>query len=337
MLAYLKLKTTNEELYESNFLTELKNKNTKFSKIQYWICYLFFELIVWIKYFANMITIKEIYDSYLFILPFSLTDRKENTIKMKKCIKKIRKLMKKYQIHSLVLSEELKTNSEFQEGNNSVSRKIYLVDGIGLMPYLLKEILEYIVKRQEGEIALEDLYLCVKEVQSFWLENIFYLSGYFRTVNIITPKVSYFQNQVDKIEENVIITVTNNKKKSLKRAKFIVNFDFNEEELKSYTINTKAVLISLKKEVVYKQVGFDGLQVYSFGIDMNSQVKEVFKKYHLLESCSLEALYESIINKKQSFSTIKAKMQKDNIKIVKLYGRRGEIAEKQFGNYSDII
>ena len=41
----------------------------------------------------------------------------------------------------------------------------------------------------------------------------------------------------DKLEEkeNIIITVTNNKKKSLKKSKLIVNFDFEEEELKKYT------------------------------------------------------------------------------------------------------
>ena len=32
MLAYLKLKTNDEELYETNYLEELKQKQTKFSK-----------------------------------------------------------------------------------------------------------------------------------------------------------------------------------------------------------------------------------------------------------------------------------------------------------------
>ena len=35
MLAYLKLKTNDEELYETNYLEELKQKQTKFSKLQY--------------------------------------------------------------------------------------------------------------------------------------------------------------------------------------------------------------------------------------------------------------------------------------------------------------
>ena len=38
MLAYLKLKTNDEELYETNYLEELKQKQTKFSKLQYTIC-----------------------------------------------------------------------------------------------------------------------------------------------------------------------------------------------------------------------------------------------------------------------------------------------------------
>ena len=71
MLAYLKLKTNDEELYETNYLEELKQKQTKFSKFQYTVCKYYYNFIAKLKYHMNIITVKQIYDAYLFILPFS--------------------------------------------------------------------------------------------------------------------------------------------------------------------------------------------------------------------------------------------------------------------------
>ena len=87
MVGYLKLKTNNEELYETDYLEKLRQKQTKFSKIQYHICKLYFNFIVQIKYYLNIITVKQIYNSYLFILPFETLD---NTKKLAICINKVK-------------------------------------------------------------------------------------------------------------------------------------------------------------------------------------------------------------------------------------------------------
>lgn len=177
MLAYLKLKTNDEELYETNYLEELKQKQTKFSKLQYTICKYYYNFIAKLKYHMNIITVKQIYDAYLFILPFS--DLSKDT-KLEKCIKKVKILMQRYNIQSLVAEDNLKQSEKFKKIIEPETKKIHILDGRGIMPYLIQETLENILKRQGSKTELEDLYICVKENKPLHIENIIYLMKYFK-------------------------------------------------------------------------------------------------------------------------------------------------------------
>lgn len=325
MVGYLKLKTNDEELHETDYLIKLQNSTSKFSKCQYHMCKYFYKFIVLIKYYCNIITVKKIQDALVFILPFGKSNISE--IKLKRCMKSLKKLINKYNIESIVFSEEIKYENMFNECN----KRVCVIDGRYIMKYLIKEILEYILNKQSKKMQLEDLYICANENKQIYIENIMYLIHCFKTVNIVTNNINVFQKLSDKIEENenIFITVTNNKKKSLKKAKFIVNFDFTEKEIKKYTIYRNSILLTMNENGFYENIGFDGIQIRNIGIDISNEIKEFFAQYNLLETCSLNTLYESLINKKQDFNFIRKKMQKDKVKVVKLYGRNGEINDKE--------
>ena len=324
MLAYLKLKTKDEELYETNYLEELKQKQTKLSKLQYVICKFYYNFIVKLKYYINAITVKQIYDAYLFILPFSDLSK---VTKLEKCVKKVKNLMHRYNIQSLVAEDNLKQCEKFKKIIESEVKKVHILDGRGIMPYLIQEILENILQRQGLKTELEDLYICVKENIPLYTENIIYLMKYFKNINIVTPNIKEFQKLADKIEkkEDIIITVTNNKKKSLKRAKVIVNFDLLENEINKYIIYREAVILSIDERGFYESNTFSGIQIRRIGIDTSNEIKNFFEQYNLLENNELSTLYESKINKKQGLLQIKQQMQKDEIKVTKLYGKNGSL------------
>lgn len=325
MIAYVKLKTENKELYNENFLEKLKNKNTKFSKLQYNICYFFYKFIVFIKYLGNIITVKKIFYSYIFILPFS--NKKVSKYKIRKSIKKLKKLMQKYNVNTLALSNELKKIVKIEDYKPSIN----FLEENSIMPYLIQEILSYVLEANKARAELEDLYICIKQQSPFYIENIYYLSNYLKTINIITPNIKNFQKVANKLEESgMLITVTNNKEKSLKRAKLIVNIDFTEEELETYIIYRNAIIISMKQEKAYKNVGFDGLQIKQIEIDASKEIKNTFKKYNLLENYSLSVLYNSVLSGIKGFENAKLKIEKDEVKIVKLYGNNGEISKNEY-------
>ena len=216
----------------------------------------------------------------------------------------------------------LKEKQKQNQINLLISRKVKLLNGKGLMPYLIKEILEYIMEKQNTKTQLEDIYFCIKESTPIYIQNIYNLTPYFKTVNIITPNITKFQKMADKIEEaeGSMITVINNKKKSLKKAQWIVNFDFTKEELKSYTIFRRAIILAIKSDGEYDNICFEGALIQKAKIDTSTEIKEFFEKYHLLGNCSLEVLYESLINEKQGLIKVKQKMEQDQIKVIKLYG-----------------
>ena len=366
MLGYIKEKSSNEELYETSYLSNIKTKKTKFAKLQYLLCFTFYELIVKIKYLFNLITIKKIYDAYIFILPFDLKTKMEQQnkninlksekkhikthekIKLKKCMKKVRKLIEKYKIDNLVFSNELEKSLNIYE--EEVTRKIHILDGSGLMPYLIKDILEYILKQQGEKTELEDLYFCMKEPKQIYIDNISYLGEYFRNVHVITPNITKFQKIIEKIEEkeNIVVTISNNKKKSLKKAKWIINFDFEDDEIKKYSIYRRAVIITMEPNYDYDSLGFEGIQIKKVDIDTSDEAKEIFSQYNLLDNVPITTLYESLLNEgllnknllktnlldkslsnKRQFYKVRNKMVKDKVRIIRLYGKNGIITNEE--------
>ena len=238
--------------------------------------------------------------------------------------------MKKYNVNTLVVSSELKEVIDFKEKGIVVNKQVKVLNGNGMLPYLIKEILSYILEKKNLKTELQDLYVCMNEPKQNYIKNIYYLSNFFRSINIITPKINTFQRVVDKIEQGGIITVRNNKKKSLKDAKFIVNFDFSKEELEKYMIYRRAIIIYINENGVYNDLTFDGIQIFNAEIDVSNEVKVFFEKHYLLETNALNTLYESTIYQNQDFSKVKLKMLEDKIKIIKLYGKRNVVGDSEF-------
>lgn len=359
MQGYLKLKEVDEELYEVDLGSKEDKAVTKINlckNIQQFFYNIFFFLVVKIKKWFNIITVKEIYSGLIFILPISKYDNEEILEnnegkiekdlkqhigerhlqkKLQRCIPKVKKLMKKYQISSLILSEDLRKNETFMQNfftEDMIEKKVHILDGKGLMPYLIKEILEYILQKQGKNIELEDLYILVKNENIDYKENIAFLAQYFKTINIVTPCLKGYQKLGNQLEEkyNVMLTVTNNRKKSLRKAKWIVNFDVEAEEMKKYTIYRSSAIIYLEKEGIYKGNAFDGIHICQAGIDVSQEVKDFFIKQHLLNQYPITILYEGIITKMGSFLRIKEQMKKDKVRITKIYGSRGELVEEEY-------
>lgn len=331
MQGYLKFKEKDEELYEID-RTEISSNN--------WFAHTYLRFVVKVKKWFDMITVKEIYSGLIFILPI-LSNEKKRQKHLKKCISKIKKLMKKYQISQMVLAEELQQDETFMEGfqnNRKVERKVHILDGKKLITYLIKEIVEYISNKQGRTLELEDVHVLVKQDNLQYRENITFLASYFKTLNIVTPSLKNYQKLAKQLEEkqDIILTVTNNRKKSLKRAKWVINFDLSAEEIKKYTINRMATIIYLTKEGIYEESGFEGLHICKAGIDVSQEVKDFFEKQNLLNQCPITVLYESTIQCQKSFKQVKEQMRKDQVKIEKLYGRRGLLSEKEYQERKDI-
>ena len=287
--------------------------------------------------------------------------------------RKIRRIVNEKNIDGIVLSDDIKRNTDFLDKliirkkhktvksseknfkktgvienlnyatNNIIKtksfikeRKIFFFDGNGLFEYIIYEILMYIINIQNRKPELEDIYIIANNIDEVMLGNIIFLSTKFKNVNIVSKnigKYDYIETLVYNNTGNSVLLL-NNKRKSLRRAKYIINVDNSIKELNEYLIYRKAIIINMQlgteKQEKMILTGFEGIFVNSFEIDLNDKTKQFFKEYGLINITSMSILYESFLNKKENFENIREKIEDAGLVVKKLYGNNGIIDENEY-------
>ncbi|MFR7634494.1 MAG: hypothetical protein ACLU07_02315 [Lachnospirales bacterium] len=237
----------------------------------------------------------------------------------RRCVEKLRKLIKKDNIKQVACEEEIQ---------QYVDKKI-LIDEKDIIKYLILEILEYIFEIQGKKMEQEDIYFLINKDEDIYLENIKTLSEKFKTTNIITEELSKFQKIVENIfEEETTIYLSNNKRKSLRRAKYIVNFDYGIGEIEKYNINRTAILINIERKVKIESMAFEGISINNVNIQIPDELIEHFGR--MMEKINKNILYMSLVNQKQELARIKDRIKEDNIHILNLIGDKGIISQEEF-------
>lgn len=237
----------------------------------------------------------------------------------RRCVEKLRKLIKKDNIKQVACEEEIQ---------QYVDKKI-LIDEKDIIKYLILEILEYIFEIQGEKMEQEDIYFLINKDEDIYLENIKTLSEKFKTTNIITEELSKFQKIVENIfEEETTIYLSNNKRKSLRRAKYIVNFDYGIGEIEKYNINRTAILINIEQKVKIESMAFEGISINNVNIQIPDELIEHFGR--MMEKINKNILYMSLVNQKQELARIKDRIKEDNIHILNLIGDKGIISQEEF-------
>lgn len=156
------------------------------------------------------------------------------------------------------------------------------------------------------------------------MQNIKLFIKQYKRVNIVTNHIEKFKKIEKQIleDEGVMITVTNNKKKSLSKSKIILNVDFPTELINKYQIYDEAIIINLKGNVKINKKRFNGININEYEIDFKRKSEfdhEIKKKYKLSE------IYEVDFYKKTTYKNIIDKLEKDKVRIVSLKGENTEL------------
>ena len=256
------------------------------------------------------VNIDEVNQKYLLI-----NTNEKVFYKVNKQLKK-KKLETKRRIQ-IVIAENLKNYSD-------IITNASIIDGKNTYVNHIEEVIEYITK----DIPLEftDVHIlsnsyCVKNVNI-----IKRLSKKVKTINIITNDISkYEQLEELLLEEGISITVSNNKKKSLKKAKLIIDLDFNNEDIKKYSICRNSCIINLTSDILNEVRGFEGILINSIDVLLKDEVYVYMKDNNLLGKFRKIELYESYNN------------DFEKIEITKLYGNNGVINEKERLNVQKLL
>lgn len=293
-------------LKELNDINELFEEN---SRLPMWLK----KVCLFLKKEFCILTIKE---NSICVLPYK-------HIKNKLIVNVVTKIITK-KTKRVVLSDYL-NKLEYMK-KTFIKNNIYIYKGKILGNYLIYNFVEYISKIKGESAYTQEISILVNNCDTLNKNNIIYLANNLKRVNIVTNKLNDFAKIATYLENEmgIGITVTSNKRKSLAKAKIIINIDFSEEMINQFNINRDAIIININNSVEIKTKLFNGINVYDYYIEYDMDLDNELLKYF-----DKKLIYESMLNKK-NYNEIIESINKDNLQIVNLVGKNGIINEVEY-------
>lgn len=223
------------------------------------------------------------------------------------------------------LAEKLKADNIdyiIQEKNINCTYKE--LEGKHILKYMLPEVIQYSFRMLGKEARLEEVYICVEEFSKDNIKLIEEINEKVKVINIVTNHMKQFKELEKRLERNEIyITVSNNKRKSLKRAKIIINIDF--ANFKDYNINRNSIIINTKNNLILGK-GFEGICIEKIIVDTN----KIMKIFSEMEEMNKHQLIEGEVVKANEYIKAREVVKNNKFKIVKVLGKRNIINIEEF-------
>lgn len=228
--------------------------------------------------------------------------------------KKIEKILKKANSTKIILSKEVKKKKIIE--NKLYTLGYDIVDGKWIMKMLIPEIIEKIIEKEELTKSELDIYILINDTRDEIIENIKILVEKYRNIYIITNHKERFKKLEEKTFKNIgaPITIMNNKKRSLLKAKIIINIDYPNELINQYNINQQSIILDLYGETKINKKSYNGKIIKE--VEINKKRNEIFNINEKLYS-QIE-LYEALFYKKQPFKNVREKIKKDKVIVRKI-------------------
>ncbi len=261
-----------------------------------------------------------------YIIAISAKAKYQKSVKPKliKCIKRLN-------IDTIVFSMELQKEFKASLCNTLEENNIQILNGKRLMEFMQFDIVKYIFDKQEIDMKNEEIYIIFKKTAFLDLNFLKKYIEEFRLVNIVTNDIKRLKTIQDSLLDSsgILISVSNNKKKALKRARYILNLNLTKQELLKYNINRNAVIINIAEDVKYDSPSFDGINVNNIKIECTDEYMEQFEQ--IGNNFDITELYESIIINSQKWKIEDAyeRISKDDIKIIQIIGNNGAISNEE--------
>lgn len=241
----------------------------------------------------------------------------ENKIKKQEMLiaKKTKKILEKTHCKKIILSKELQEKEIFC--NQLYTYGFEINNGRWLFKVLAFDAINYAVKKNKMTAEKIKISILVNEIDDIVLETINQIIKKYKNINIVTNHMEKFKKLEEQIleEYGIMITVNNNKKKSLTKSDIILNIDFPNELINKYRIAEKANIINIRGNVRIKQKRFEGKIYNDYEIRYENLEEFDFDKENIYYK---KNIYEAYIYKQQPIGNIMNKIRKDKVKIVEL-------------------
>ncbi|MBR2704058.1 MAG: hypothetical protein IKE91_01145 [Clostridia bacterium] len=235
----------------------------------------------------------------------------------------------------------IKHNLDILKSNALIVKDIEIIECINHIKYVPREkyvmkanlqgILDYIEKVLNIDLRNECVHLTMQDENN--KEILIGILDWFKCINIATTRIGYMRRLEKSIvnRNDAVISISNNKRKALKRAKILINLDFDNELINEFCINRNCLIINLKNSQICLKSSFQGSIIDSIQIDFKNRYRDYINK----DKYDKVNLYNSFI---QDFSYKDAVncIESDNCKIMDLIGIRGIIPNDEIiNNYTN--
>ena len=244
----------------------------------------------------------------------------ENSKVQEKLAKKTIKIFENLNSKKVVISKNVKMYKTYVNLLNT--GQFDVVNGKWLFSMLIPEVIKYVENKKNLKEEETSVYFLVNDFTETVIENIKAMAKGHKHVSVITKyveKMKKIENQILQ-ETGVVITVMNNKKKSLAKAQIVINADFTNELLNQYNICENAIIIDLTQSLRNLKKRFNGFVVNNYEIKLKNR-----SEYRIDENMFFQRdLYESEFYKKQPYEYVRKKIIKDGVQIKKVFTKNQE-------------
>lgn len=229
--------------------------------------------------------------------------------KNKKIIeKKINKVLIKENKNKIILSKailKLLKNSKL----SSINEYIKLIENRKEdFEQMIDYIIEFVLSSRDKKIEESNIYVLIKKYNSTYNEKIISMSEKCKSINIVTEDIKAYQKIEEKLVDYITnITVSNNKRKSLSNAKYIINIDYTNEELTKYNVNRNAIIFNISHNKISEIRGFEGNIINNVNVieKDKSLSKSIDRRFGYIYDNNIEV--EDIIGNKGSIKNVLTK------------------------------
>ncbi len=257
-----------------------------------------------------------LYDKIFFKYEITDIDKNKKYLNInKKYIdeKVLKKMLKKCKIEDaqFVYSNNIKLSKNLKE--NKYTGKIVLRN-------MIIPLLEHLEKNLNIDFRFENIFLTVDNDKN--KDIIVDLGNRCKSISLVTDnirKLYRLDSRLNK-DDNIIVSVSSNRRKALQRARIAVNFDYDETFFENFNINRNCIIINLSNNALTLKNSFQGSIIEKLEIDYINK----YENFINIDNFDKTILYETFIYDK-NYDGAKELMRFDNCRIKKVLGMRNEI------------
>ena len=281
------------------------------------------KIIYILKKILGVISVKKRNDSIELVIPRynSIAEKLYN----KKIYKNLIDILYNNNVDAIVLAKVLKKDNILK--NVLYQENLNIINGRFLFGIIIIDCLEYIAKKQNKELNALEITILINDISQQILEQLMIIIEKVSSVHIVTNNVNRFYKFEEKIRDKfgIVIRISNNKRKSLASAKIIINWDFPEEIVNQFKINTTAIILNINSKVKIYTKLFEGIIVQDYKFELNNHIEN--------SNFDEKDIYESIMIKQKNIFEARKKWKNDGGIITNLIGNNGKICEQEYMNF----